>query len=192
MHSSFNCMNLILEQYRKKQCKSINFVELITSALSTYKSPDYIIFKLFNFLVEDQTVITKEDRLKILWGLCTSESLVDEQCESDVTSIVDVLLSNIEFIPLMFVKVAVKQNKLGVLTRIISHLSQIIDNKWLCSTNTAPTDLQTNYPDDQAILLTFVINSNNNILKLLLEETNLDVMEKLQSGDTCIHLACRQ
>lgn len=108
--------------------------------MTTHKSPDFVIQKLFIFLTEDQTVIAKDDRLKILWGLCTSESLVDEHCESDFTNIVDVLLNNIDFIPLMFIKVAVKQNKFSVLTRIISHLSQIINNKWLCSTNSIPPD----------------------------------------------------
>jgi len=63
-------MAIILDKYRYDKSTCIDFVELVSSALQKKQTPDYIILKLFNFLVEQNPNLQKEQRVKLLWGFC--------------------------------------------------------------------------------------------------------------------------
>lgn len=50
-HGSYKSMAIILEKYRRDLSTSVDFVDLLSSALQNFKAPDNIIAKLFNFLL---------------------------------------------------------------------------------------------------------------------------------------------
>lgn len=51
-HGSYKSLAVILDKYKSSNLISVDFVEFLFSALATKQTPDFIIFKLFNFMVE--------------------------------------------------------------------------------------------------------------------------------------------
>jgi hypothetical protein len=107
-----------------------------------------------------------------------------------LSTTVEILLKDVDFIPLQFIKCAIKHRKALLLQKIVQHLPCFIDDRWLARENMSIVETS-EYPQDDKLVLNLALQSNNEILNILLNETNLDVLKQMTNGDTCIHQACR-
>lgn len=111
-------------------------------------------------------------------GICsTTESLGDDNSagEQALLNFTDMLLKNVDCVPLQCLKTAIKHGKLTLMTRILSHLSFIVDNQYLCKTADVKPNMSRNQ-EESLPLLNVALQSNNQIVKLLLDFTNIDVL----------------
>ena len=95
-------MAIILDKYKSEKQTCLDFVDLLSKALLTNQTPDFIILKLFNFLMEENISLHYEQKLKLLWGFCKSETITDDS-EVETLSCIDRLLAEVETIPIVFV-----------------------------------------------------------------------------------------
>ena len=174
-------MAIILDKYKSEKHTCLDFVDLLSKALQSNQTPDFIILKLFNFLMEENISLHYEQKLKLLWGFCKSETITDDS-EVETLSCIDKLLAEVETIPIVFVQKAIKMAKYTMLQKIFAHLSFVTNasiQKHKDSKVESPVCIleEESHLSDVSIL-SLAMQVGNEILKLLLEETDVRVEER--------------
>ncbi len=107
MHKNEPLLALVLEYFKKKQSKCVDFVKMVLMALKSQKISDQILLKLLKCIIDHCPTISLNDRYEILWGICNADSLT-EDFEVDLGTYVDFLLKETDYLPLSFIKVVIK------------------------------------------------------------------------------------